>query len=405
MTAILKALISAHGFPIEVEDPKRLTFSQAMSILFEYADEWLVRDFILRCVRRGSREPNLTHLIAANLACCGVFNPIITTNFDDLALAAFWQLPVDKAYQEPYVIYDPKTVRLSRVELGEDVPVIIKAHGHHTQYGLGVLDQQLAQFAPGVKRVMRWLKPPQIGYIVVGSSGSFADGVMAALKDRTLTHGKPVYWFFREGLPPELPVPLAELTKVSDVRFVRCDDSDELFLRLWWALDGMVEWLLDSSDLFTPATLSEQMEGAAGGVDEIEWGFNPSPSPGHTREEQRAALRIDALTQSVLPLVHAIDKWDDELLFYDCLPDKQKYLAKHEAAVELNGREPAETEALKKAITWLLPWTRRNRVLLRLALDESTDPLLSQDLLTTIDQIRGARGLGRGKTQRTAEHQ
>jgi hypothetical protein len=394
MTAILKLMIKGYGYPVDDADPHALTFAQAISTLGEYSDESDVRAFILRCVRRGSREPNLTHIIAANLACCGFFKTIVTTNFDDLALAAFWQLPVNEIYQEPHVIYDPKTFRRSRIKLGEEVPVIIKAHGHHTQYGLGILEHQLAEFAPGVKRAMQWQQPPRLGYLVVGSSGSFADGVMEALKDRRLTRGKPVYWFFRGKFDPSaLPLPLAALADVGDVRFVQCDDSDALFLRLWHHLDGTggSDWLLDTSDLLTAASLSEQIDAAAGRADDVAWGFDASSRPGETPEEQRAALGIDVLIRSILPLLDAIDSWDRELLIYDCLPESQRNRSEHAARVQINGRECAEADALKRAVTSRLPWTRRNRTLLRLALHEATDPRLSYAVLRTIDQSRGSR--------------
>jgi hypothetical protein len=392
MTALLWQVIAAYGFPIETKRGQSPTFAEAIATIAEYADEYEVQAFILRCIRRGSREPNLTHLIAANLACCRFWNPIVTTNFDDLTLAAFWDLPVNERYREPYVVYDPRTVVVSRIEVLEGVPVIIKAHGHHTQYGLGLLDHQLAALAPGVKRAMRWQPPPRLGYIVVGSSGSFTDGTIEALKDRRLTRGRPIFWFFRgEFTPPRRQSPLAQLAKTADVRFVRCDDADVLFIRLWQLLDGTggSAWLLDEDDLFTPATVAEQIE-ANVGEREGAWAFNPASTLGDdpSPEQLRLALGVSALKEHVMPLLDAIDKWDDELLPHDCLPERHREAAPHAPEIYFDGPEAKEIGALRRAVTRRLPWTRRNRKLLRIALDASTDPLLSHTLLTAIDRIR-----------------
>lgn len=65
------------------------------------------REFLLACIHRAHKEANIAHLVAAHLATAGIFNPIVTTNFDDLALSAFWGLPWTTADDEPHVIYDP----------------------------------------------------------------------------------------------------------------------------------------------------------------------------------------------------------------------------------------------------------------------------------------------------------
>jgi hypothetical protein len=391
MTALLRQVISAYRFPIETRRGQAPTFAEAIETIAEYADESEVQAFILRCIRRGSREPNLTHLIAANLACCRFWNPIVTTNFDDLTLAAFWDLPVNTSYREPYVVYDPRTVVVSRIEVLEDVPVIIKAHGHHTQYGLGLLDHQLAALAPGVKRAMRWQQLPKLGYIVIGSSGSFNDGTIDALKDRRLTRGLPIFWFVRgEVSRPRRGSPLEELAKTADVRFVRCDDADVLVVRLWQLLAGTggSAWLLDADDLFTPATVAEQIEANVGGR-EAAWAFNSAAAlAGLSPEQQRHAIGVSALNEHVMPLLDAIDKWDDELLPYDCLPERHRERAPHAPEIYFDGPEAKEVGALRRAVTRRLPWTRRNRKLLRIALDESTDPLLAHTLLQAIDRIR-----------------
>jgi hypothetical protein len=62
-------------------------------------------------------------------------------------------------------------------------------------------------------------------------------------------------------------------------------------------------------------------------------------------------------------LLDAIDKWDDELLPYDCLPERHRERAPHAPEIYFDGPEAKEVGALRRAVTRRLPWTRRNRKL------------------------------------------
>ena len=393
MVELLEFMVTRYRFPHEKTGEN--DFSELISTIGEYAGEWEVREFILRCIRRGSREPNVTHLLAANLASFSLFRPIITTNFDDLTLAGFWNLPVNEVYREPYVIYDPRSVRLSQVSPGEDVPVIIKAHGHHTQYGMGFLEHQVRSLAPHVKRAIRWAGEPRVGYLVVGYSGEWADGVMEALKDPKITKGKRIYWFFRRQ-PPEAKrgSPLAELLASRDVHFVRCDDSDYLFLKMWQFMSGMrgSAWLLHPFQLFTPQEIDEHMDAVAEPPPPQWW--HPAPAPtgeGESRAQQRRDLGIPALRKKLLPILKAIDDWDDgDLLRYECLPPDLRDSTVRAPHFYFFGTEAPPIAELRKTISPRIAWTRRNRKLLKLALDVHTDPSISYDLLSCLDRMGNA---------------
>jgi hypothetical protein len=386
-------------------------FSELVSTIYSMTqDEWDIREFLRLCIRRGSREPNLLHLIAANLACTGVFRPIITTNFDDLALAAFWSLPPNESYSEPYVIYDPRMVRTTRIDLGEDTPVIIKAHGHHTQYGMGIIETQIRDLSPFVKRIIRLFEKPRVGYIVVGCSGGWPDGLMDALKDRQWTRGKVIYWFYRGKELPDLSLcrPLREVVETSDVRFVRCDDPDYLFFRLWSFFKdsgmGGSAWVLDEYDLFAAPTIHEQAEHLGHKANEHWWKPAPEPHrlyvrPQHrleasefasqlgTRSQSRHDLGIPNLRRKILPLLLEIEKWDREhFMPYECLPRRLRSKFDWTGAIEFVGEPPA-LEQLREATTPRIPWTRRNRQLLKIALAPQTDPYLSFSVLRAIDSL------------------
>jgi len=392
--------------PDLIEGPAN-EFSNLIGALHEYSDEWDVRDFLLQCMRRGSREPNLTHLIAADLACAGVFKTIVTTNFDDLVLAAFWQLPVDDGYSEPYVIYDPRSIKLSKprygiywtspVQLGEETPLVIKAHGHHTQYGMGVVEGQVRDLAPFVKRAIRWRDPPKIGYLVAGYSGAWPDGVMETLKDRKFTRDKSIYWVYRKS-PPDVEncPPLKEVVENSDVYFVRCDDLDYFFVKLWHFFQGSgmggSGLLLDALELFVPP-----------GVDELTFFARPKrrarwwkPSrrkdkDTDSRATKRRNLGIPALRRTILPLLSKIEKWDNEqLLPYECLPRRLRSQFDPTGVVSEIGWETPQLGRLREIISRRIPWTRRNLQLLRIALAPHTDPHLSYTLLRAIDKLAAA---------------
>src|SRR6185295_8869085 len=189
----------------------------------------------LACIRRAQREPNITHLIAADLGVKGIFNPIVTTNFDDLTVQAFATLPsfVPSPESEAHIIYDPRSALYADPQIAKGVPVIIKAHGHHTTYGLGILDRQVKTLAPDVRKLMARMTQPVEGYVVVGYSGGWDDGVMRVLRDKRLTLGKTIYWLFQGKRPHNQYID--QVVSASKVKFVRIEDSDAFFIRLWHA--------------------------------------------------------------------------------------------------------------------------------------------------------------------------
>jgi hypothetical protein len=229
------------------------------------------REFISRVVSLASREPNLTNLIAASLASLQIFQVIVTTNYDDLLLAGFWNLPPGIPYSEPHIIYNPRD-RFRKPSYGAQAPVVIKAHGHHTDYDLevGVLDHQIKTLAPYVKKAIKRQAPPRIGYIVVGYSGEWQDGIMEAFRDRNLMSGMTVYWFYRDEVPSRIA---DEIWRTADLHFVRCPDSDLLFLRMWYEASMVFHnYSLEAGQLFCPLLLKDRVgngrpvPGPAGGT-------------------------------------------------------------------------------------------------------------------------------------------
>jgi hypothetical protein len=403
MNQCLRMIVEARGYPLDYRFDGESDLSLLIRTIAEFSDDSEVRGFILRCIRRGSREPNITHLIAANLACANVFKTIITTNFDDLALAAFWNLPVNEAYSEPFVMYDPRAVKYSKIELGDEVPVIIKAHGHHTHYGMGILDYQIRELVPSVKRAIRWCVNPSLGYLVVGYSGAWDDGVMAALKDPRLARGKTIYWFFR-GRQPVLHQPLQELVATQDVRFIRCDDSDYLFLCLlsFFKMEAFMGsgWLLDASELFTAPGMNELFANRIMPARTSWWPGTREPKDAKAQErrlqqlrkmtnvELRRDLGIPKLRKQFLPILNKIDDWDEGvLLSYDCVsPDVRRHVDPV-GLIASFGREPPEVSQLRMMIGTRIPWTRRNLKLFRLAMNVHVDPFILHDLLSAIDRM------------------
>lgn len=234
MISILTTLAELKAIKIPRKPAREFLFSWTFRHVTErmpWEDEFFnyPRQFLMNCIKRANREPNLTHLVAAHLSSAHIIGDIVTTNFDDLALAAFWALPAVTAYVEPYVVYHPKTEPPPRSAGG--VPVIIKAHGHHTIYGLDVIDRDIATTAPFVRKLLKSRPEPEIGFIVVGYSGGWADGVMATLSDRKITRGKTIYWFYTRQAPTGPHV--ERIKEASDVRFIRIADADQLFLEMW----------------------------------------------------------------------------------------------------------------------------------------------------------------------------
>lgn len=287
---------------------------------------------------------------------------------------------------------------------------------------MGIVETQVRSLAPFVKRIIRWTSQPRVGYIVAGCSGTWPDGIiMEVFKDERLTRGKVIYWFYRGNLPDTSePGPLHEAITCSDIRFVRCDDLDYLFMKIWYFLKNAAirggAWLLDEYDLFARPTAHEYLRYRSHQLPARWWRPTRKKhrfylsrkeqeylSPDHryrigTRAQHRNDLGIPALRKKLLPVFKDIEKWDkDSFMPYECLPRRLRERFDFTGTIESLGGEAPPIEQLRNAVSPRIPWTRRNRQLLSIALAPHTNPFLSHDLLRAIDDLGGldSRRIGR----------
>jgi hypothetical protein len=382
MVEVLERIASLAGVTI----PKRTSAESSLSWTFRHVvhqipweDEFFdyAREFIMSCITRADREPNVTHLLAAHFAGAHLVGDIVTTNFDDLAPAAFWSQPISSAYHEPYVVYRPEADSNPRAAAG--VPVIVKAHGHHNQYGLDIIDRDIKRAAPFVKKIIQSRPKPEVGYIVVGYSGAWADGVMATLSDKKAMRGKTVYWFF-VGHPP-CGEHVNAMREAGDVRFIGIADSDALFLRMWNELHADEEYLnppmFEPYHLFNMAGYGARRHATR---EELEkWWDTPTLTETTTRA-LRNFPRIAELRRELVPLLRALDKWDNDCLLWDCAPASLRARIRKSGGAE-SWKEPPEARVLRERIPVDIQWTRRNRKLLRMALGNHVDPMMPFTLL------------------------
>ena len=342
----------------------------------ESADEQHVstgRDFLMSCILRAQREANVTHLVAAHLGSAGIINPIVTTNFDDLSLAAFWNLPWTGPGDEPHVIYDAPSVAKAHPRIARRVPIILKAHGHHTTYGMGILDRQIATLAPFVRDVMATLPKPSHGFIVAGYSGGWDDGVMRVLRDRSITRGKLIYWLFQGDKPPDNEH-VRRVSSCSEVRFVPIVDSDLSFACLWGAIPGddyfSVGRHLIPQHLFSfpPGWMRSHTTPKIGVYD---W-FNPTlVRHGDGEWKLEDPEKFSTIKKQLLPILDRIEQWDDRHLIEDCISGPSSALQEFKGIQKLQKLVPVD-----------IPWTRRNRKILRLGLGSGVDLQLGTLLLS-----------------------
>jgi hypothetical protein len=360
----------------------------------EYASS--PRDFILRCVRRAEREANLTNLLAAHLATAGLVNPIVTTNFDDLSLAGFWDLPYVGADDEPHVIYDPRGSVLSNPRVAERVPIIIKAHGHHTTYGLSYLDRQIRSAAPAVHQLLRQYARPAKGWIVVGYSGAWDDGIMRALSDKTLTRGATIFWLHHGKAPRHRLMKRVQST--ARVVFVEIDDADTAFLRLWSAVpedDGDGELSLAFSvgkiltiDLMFSQPRSYRPSYPKWEVSGMAW-FDPTTTQ-RWGQPPEVSPKLAELRAQLLPILDLLDAVENRWLIDDCISGPNRILPKRNL-YDFNSVLPAEMKKLQRLVPAEIEWTRRNRKLLRIALAKETDPFLATGILAALNTFAPER--------------
>jgi hypothetical protein len=339
------------------------------------------REFLMTCIRRAEREANLTHLIAAHLATAGIVNPIITTNFDDLALAAFWNLPWTDAYDEPHIIYDARSVALSDPKIAEYVPMVIKAHGHHTTYGLGILKTQIGALAPYVKQVIKSFAQPTEGYVIVGYSGDWDDGVMQALCDPTITRGRTVFWLFRGTEVPENKY-IKRLSLRTRLKFVPIVDSDLAFLYLWASIPDdeyfSVRKMLYTEHLFSfPA--GRISRDRTWDLQPYGW-LNPNlvsrRSGEWTWQNQEKLLQV---RKQLLPVLGRFEHLDQKYLVSSCIHGPGYRFKRHESA-EMDQMDE-QISALEKLVPVSIPWTRRNRTILKYGISPESDIQIASMLL------------------------
>ncbi len=352
----------------------------------EFADP--EREFIAGCIARASREPNLTHILVAHLAVAQIIGPIITTNFDDLALASFWYSPNLTSWVEPHVIYDPFSFAGRPLKVAARVPVIIKAHGHHTMYGLGIIDEEIKKLAPQVKELFKSLPPPAEGFLVVGYSGTCDDGIMALLRDRHLTKGKMIYWFYRGGTHPDNALVQA-IARGATIRFVQIVDSDVLFLKLVGALHSDEKRydppVLDPLHLVSVPP-GWRWQDSRKDLVAREWWPNTPSIPG-TFQKEREYPPLVKLRNELLPLLMRLEKWDDDCLLFDCAPLSLKRKIENQVyPVSVEWKAPDEMRQLMEAVPLPIPWGRRNRRILQLALTRHLDPKMPFNLLMGLRQ-------------------
>jgi hypothetical protein len=347
------------------------------------------REFITRLVSLASREPNLTNLIAASLASLRVCPLIVTTNYDDLLLAGFWSLPPHIPYSEPHIIYHPSD-KYRPVGYYHFTPIVIKAHGHHTEYAVGIVDHQIKELAPCVKKAIKRQNPPRIGYMVVGYSGDWDDGIMQVLRDRSLMAGKELYWFFRGKHPPEGIA--AKIWRTAKLHFVRCDDSDFLFLNLWHrASFALANNSLEAGELYCPLPLEDRLRPASS----LSSWWEPEQPPKLENipdPERRKLLHLDDLANKVLPLLEQWDAWEESRVLDRCLPPHIRRGMRRDSGLldddPTDYEGPPALPVLRQTIPARVSWGRRDRTLLRLALHPDVDPLIALELLQALAAFR-----------------
>lgn len=344
------------------------------------------REFIMACIGRALREPNITHLVAAHLVQAGILGDIVTTNFDDQTLACFWSLPAESPYVEPHVIYDART---SGHRIAANVPVIIKAHGHHTTYGLGTVDSEVKALVSSVRNTLKNRPQPRCGYMVVGYSGSWEDGVMAVFRDRRLMRGKTLYWFFCGQEAPDT-VLLRAVARSCNLCFIHNVDSDLFFLRLWHELHAdEVRYgppILEPYQFFNASRSWGRIRRQNPGIPWWEHVVNLPPISFGTRttvKPLRNFPRLVNLRHRALPILKKINRLDENCLMGDCLPRLPTEFTRRASysVSDCNRAIESELEELGRLIPVDLVWTRRNRKILELALGRRIDPFLTFILL------------------------
>ena len=361
----------------------------------EWWDE-LESHLFMACLARANREPNLTHLLAADMAAVGLLGPILTTNFDDLALAGFWALHGRTIHVEPHIVYDVKNTAPPR-RIRRGVPRVLKAHGHHTTYSLARFQHQVRRLIPAVMKHYRRSAHPSKGFIVAGYSGAWNDGVLAILGQKDLLGGKVVYWLFR-GEPPELKGRLRVVAETCDLRFVRIEDCDGAFMRMWECVQDrcvyLADKMLDPADLLTPIPMSVRRAYSRVATSDPQWRHGIEHVPMMTDDGYWALPALEALRAKLLPILQEIAALDNETLHDELdrvvrrgpLP-RPNLTCEQSPGDDDYGLNELRLSELVDQLPSGLEWTRRNRVVLRMAIDRRMDYLHSIELLDIVQKL------------------
>ena len=116
-----------------------------------------------------------------------------------------------------------------------------------------------AQFKAHADRIIAALEPkPSVDFVPAFALPFSAECLktitgltnMEAFKDRSLMDGTTVYWFYRGARPCKIE---KEIWRTANLVFVRCDDSDFLFLSMWYEAQlAFDENSLEAGELFGP---------------------------------------------------------------------------------------------------------------------------------------------------------
>jgi hypothetical protein len=157
------------------------------------------------------------------------------------------------------------------------------------------------------------------------------------------------------------------VARAADLRFVRIANSDDLFLNLWWASEANTsnEWddrqsMLDPAEFFTFSTAFKTWAPMSLVTTDGWW---------HPVTAWKTTKLLREMERRLLPALLSMEREDEDLLMYESLPDGLKN-SRAWGRLDVHGPQlpHAEWQDLFRIMPVGVPWTRRNRKLLILAL-------------------------------------
>ena len=211
---------------------------------------------------------------------------------------------------------------------------------------------------------------------------------MRALSDELLTGRKMIYWL-HYGAEPNGPL-VQQLQRASEVTFVPIADADLAMLQLWSAVPDEEGYDEDPTSAFSIGKdmLMQHLIAFPPGwwsssgrrnwpVSGYRW-FNPTIITENGQTRAQDAARLDELRRQLLPILRRLEELDKEDVIPDCAYSWGWRRRRREDEMDARRNE------LTKLVPVDIPWTRRNRTFLRLALDEATDLRLAIQMLATL---------------------